>query len=405
MMSTVESIGFCHLDFNRFMFTKKITNILLLLSLGVFLFGTGLKLGQYKEKIERIGQLNNSVFNTKRSPLLDDKNLDFELFWETWEELERKFIDKSKIDKQKMYFGAIKGMVSALEDPYTFFLTPEENKESRDDLAGKFEGIGAQLGLQDNRITVVAPLKNSPAQKSGIKAGDFINEVDEKSTKGWTLPPAVSKIRGTRGTKVKLTLERSSKEFEVVIVREQIKVESVEISYEKRKNQSVAIIKLNQFGDNTNDEWDKTAEEIAEKWQRDEIKGLIIDLRDNPGGYLDGSVYVASEFLPKGKLVVKQTSTTQDEKSYQVKREGKLLDIPLVVIINKGSASASEILAGALRDYKRARLIGEKKTKKRTPLNRKKDSEAKKKKKTFYQWPRRFRRVILIPPKAGEGSP
>ena len=360
MMSTVESIGFCHLDFNRFMFTKKITNILLLLSLGVFLFGTGLKLGQYKEKIERIGQLNNSVFNTKRSPLLDDKNLDFELFWETWEELERKFIDKSKIDKQKMYFGAIKGMVSALEDPYTFFLTPEENKESRDDLAGKFEGIGAQLGLQDNRITVVAPLKNSPAQKSGIKAGDFINEVDDKSTKGWTLPQAVSKIRGTRGTKVKLTLERSSKEFEVVIVREQIKVESVEISYEKRKNQSVAIIKLNQFGDNTNDEWDKTAEEIAEKWQRDEIKGLIIDLRDNPGGYLDGSVYVASEFLPKGKLVVKQTSTTQDEKSYQVKREGKLLDIPLVVIINKGSASASEILAGALRDYKRARLIGEK---------------------------------------------
>ena len=360
MMSTVESIGFCHLDFNRFMFTKKITNILLLLSLGVFLFGTGLKLGQYKEKIERIGQLNNSVFNTKRSPLLDDKKLDFELFWETWEELERKFIDKSKIDKQKMYFGAIKGMVSALEDPYTFFLTPEENKESRDDLAGKFEGIGAQLGLQDNRITVVAPLKNSPAQKSGIKAGDFINEVDDKSTKGWTLPQAVSKIRGTRGTKVKLTLERSSKEFEVVIVREQIKVESVEISYEKRKNQSVAIIKLNQFGDNTNDEWDKTAEEIAEKWQRDEIKGLIIDLRDNPGGYLDGSVYVASEFLPKGKLVVKQTSTTQDEKSYQVKREGKLLDIPLVVIINKGSASASEILAGALRDYKRARLIGEK---------------------------------------------
>ncbi|OGK12493.1 hypothetical protein A2859_03185 [Candidatus Roizmanbacteria bacterium RIFCSPHIGHO2_01_FULL_37_16b] len=359
-MSTVESIGFCHLDFNRFMFTKKITNILLLLSLGVFLFGTGLKLGQYKEKIERIGQLNNSVFNTKRSPLLDDKKLDFELFWETWEELERKFIDKSKIDKQKMYFGAIKGMVSALEDPYTFFLTPEENKESRDDLAGKFEGIGAQLGLQDNRITVVAPLKNSPAQKSGIKAGDFINEVDDKSTKGWTLPQAVSKIRGTRGTKVKLTLERSSKEFEVVIVREQIKVESVEISYEKRKNQSVAIIKLNQFGDNTNDEWDKTAEEIAEKWQRDEIKGLIIDLRDNPGGYLDGSVYVASEFLPKGKLVVKQTSTTQDEKSYQVKREGKLLDIPLVVIINKGSASASEILAGALRDYKRARLIGEK---------------------------------------------
>ena len=342
------------------MFAKKITSILLLLSLAIFIFGSGFKLGQYKTKLNSLQLLNKSVFNTPNISSSIEKNLDFGLFWEAWGELEKKFIDKDKIDIQKMYYGAIKGMVSSLEDPYTFFLTPEENKESKDDLAGKFEGIGAQLGLKDNRIIIVAPLKNSPAKRAGIKAGDFINKVDDKSTKSWTLPQAVSKIRGPRGTKVKLTLDRDSKEFDLVIVREQIKVESVELSYEKKKNQTVAHLKLNQFGDNTNDEWEIAVDEVSAKWQKGEIKGLIIDVRDNPGGYLDSSVYLASEFLPLGKLVVKQTSTTQDAKSYEVNRQGKLLDIPLVVIINKGSASASEILAGALRDYKRAKLVGEK---------------------------------------------
>ncbi|OGK24669.1 hypothetical protein A3A46_01385 [Candidatus Roizmanbacteria bacterium RIFCSPLOWO2_01_FULL_37_13] len=342
------------------MFRKKITNIILLLSITVFIFGSGFKLGQYKTREDSIQQLNKSVFNISNSASTAEKNLNFSLFWEAWGELEKKFIEKDKIDVQKMYYGAIKGMVSSLDDPYTFFLTPEENKESKDDLAGKFEGIGAQLGLQGNRIVIVAPLKNSPAKRAGIKAGDLINKVDDKSTKGWTLPQAVSKIRGAEGTKVKLTLERDAKEFELMIVREQIKVESVELNYEKKKNQTIAHLKLNQFGDNTNDEWDIAVDEISSKWQKGEIKGLILDLRDNPGGYLDSSVYLASEFLPRGKMVVKQTSTTQDIKTYNVDREGKLLDIPLIAIINKGSASASEILAGALRDYKRARLVGEK---------------------------------------------
>src|SRR3989338_3068160 len=342
------------------MFRKKITNIILLLSITVFIFGSGFKLGQYKTREDSIQQLNKSVFNISNSASTAEKNLNFSLFWEAWGELEKKFIEKDKIDVQKMYYGAIKGMVSSLDDPYTFFLTPEENKESKDNLAGKFEGIGAQLGLQGNRIVIVAPLKNSPAKRAGIKAGDLINKVDDKSTKGWTLPQAVSKIRGAEGTKVKLTLERDAKEFELMIVREQIKVESVELNYEKKKNQTIAHLKLNQFGDNTNDEWDIAVDEISSKWQKGEIKGLILDLRDNPGGYLDSSVYLASEFLPRGKMVVKQTSTTQDIKTYNVDREGKLLDIPLIAIINKGSASASEILAGALRDYKRARLVGEK---------------------------------------------
>ena len=170
----------------------------------------------------------------------------------------------------------------------------------------------------------------------------------------------MSKIRGTKGTKVKLTLERNNKEEEITIVRGQIKVDSVELTYENKNNQTFAVIKVNQFGDNTNDEWDSAVSEVSQKWQSKQIRGLVLDLRDNPGGYLDGSVYLASEFLPIGELVVKQTSTVESTKIYKVERQGQLLDIPLTVLINKGSASASEILAGALRDHKKAALVGEK---------------------------------------------
>ncbi len=330
--------------------SKKITNILLFLSLAVLLFGSGYRLGERQASLKR-GQSPKENIVTA-----DKKNIDFSLFWEAWDKLEQKFIDKKKLNPQQMFYGAIKGMVSSLEDPYTFFLTPDENKKSKDDLEGRFEGIGAQLGLKDKRVIIIAPLKDSPAERAGVKAGDFINKVDDRSTTNWTLSQAVAKIRGPKGTKVKLSLERNGKEFSVEIVRETIRVASVELSYKNK----VAILKLNQFGENTNDEWDEAIEKIKLDWERKNIKGLVLDVRDNPGGYLESSVYLASEFLPRGKLVVKQESTTTPDKEYAVLRRGRLLEIPLVVLVNKGSASASEILAGALRDHKRAVLIGEK---------------------------------------------
>ncbi len=333
------------------MFNKKITNLILFLAVAVFLFGSGYKLGEYKTRTT--GSPNNSLLKTSR-------NFDFSLFWETWDKLSQNYIDKGKLNQQNMYYGAIKGMVASVGDPYTFFLTPDENKATKEDLGGKFEGIGAQLGLKDNRVIVVAPIKDSPAMKAGVRAGDYINKVDGQLTKNWTLPETVTKIRGPKGTKVALTLERDSKEFDVIITREQINVSSVDLTYETKNNQKLANLKLSQFGDNTNDEWDKAVDEVVTKWQNKEIKGMILDLRDNPGGYLESSVYVASEFLPVGKTVVKQESSTSENKTYEVSREGRLLDIPLVVLINKGSASAAEILAGALRDYKRAKLVGEK---------------------------------------------
>ena len=339
---------------------NKLINTVLLLSLCVFLFGSGYRLGQSNNNFVQ----KNTSFNIL-SPLDNKQKVDFSLFWETWNQVEQKFVDKGKIDAKKMYYGAIKGMVASLDDPYTFFLTPSENKQTKDDLGGKFEGIGAQLGLKDSRIVIIAPLKNSPAEKAGVKTGDFINKVDNVTTKGLTLPATVAKIRGPKGTNVKLTLERNAKEIDLTITRDQITVDSIEISFENSANcqnncPKVAYLKLNQFIDNTNDEWDNATDKILSYWRKGEIKGLVLDLRDNPGGYLDSSVYLASEFIPQGKIVVKQESAKGDSKNYYVRRNGKLTDIPIAVLINKGSASASEILAGALRDYKRAKLVGEK---------------------------------------------
>lgn len=339
---------------------NKITNIFFILSVIILLFGSGYKFGEYKTVRSSIQGSNYSVINAQ-----NNSPIDFSLFWQVWDQVQQKFVDKKKIDNKKMFMGAIKGMVASLDDPYTFFLTSDENRQSKNDLGGKFEGIGAQLGLKDNRIVIIAPIKKSPAEQAGVRAGDFINKVNGQLTKGWTLAQAVSKIRGNKGTKVKLTLERNSKEFDVTIVRDQILVASVELTYDKANTCSqncnqVAILKINQFGDTTNDEWDKAVSEIQNKYDNKEIKALVLDLRDNPGGYLESSVYLASEFLPENKVVVKQESTNKTDKTYYVERTGKLLTIPMVVLINKGSASASEILSGALRDYKRAKLIGEK---------------------------------------------
>ena len=343
----------------------KVTNWLLIFSLAVLLFGSGYKLGEFKALDGSKRGVSHAVTNAAVPDSFKSKNIDFSLFWETWDKVEQKFIDKKKIDPQKMYYGALKGLVASLDDPYTFFLTPEENKESKADLAGKFEGIGAQLGLKDGKIVIIAPLKNSPAEKVGVQAGDYIVKIDGQSTKGLTLTQAVTKIRGKKGTPVKLTLSRNNKELDVTITRDQIIVNSVELSFEgkngcKSNCDRVAILKVNQFGENTNDEWDKAVEQVKQAWDQKKIKGLVIDLRDNPGGFLESSVYLASESLPTGKLVVKQESSTSENREYDVTRDGKLLDIPVVVILNKGSASASEIFAGALRDYKRAQLVGEK---------------------------------------------
>lgn len=336
------------------MLLNKLTRRLFVLSAAVFLFGLGFKLGEYRASREIVRVDGLKIKNLKEEA--ETRNLDFAVFWEAWDRLNEKFVDKKRLDPQTMFYGAIRGMVASVEDSYTFFLTPEENQLSKDDLGGRFEGIGAQLGLKNGRIIVIAPLKNSPAEKAGVKAGDAIIKVDGQPTERWTLFEAVSKIRGKQGTTVSITLERNDKEIDVKITRDEIKVPSVELLIEG----DVAILKLIKFGDDTINEWDKAVSRIVKARRLNQVRGMVLDMRDNPGGYLDGSVYIAAEFLPQGRLVVKQEYSDGSSEEHTVKRVGRLLDIPMVVLINKGSASASEIVAGAIRDWKRAKLIGEK---------------------------------------------
>jgi len=284
-----------------------------------------------------------------------DKDLDFSLFWTAWDRLFANYLDKTAISSQEMIYGAIKGMVSSLGDPYTVFLPPQENKEAKEDLDGAFEGVGIQLGYIDEQLAVIAPLSGMPAEKVGVKAGDLILKVDEKETLDMTLPEAVTLIRGPKGTTVKLTLlhQGETEPYVAEIVRSTIIVPSVEVVF---LEENIAHLKLTRFGERTSDQWAMAVNQILT--HQPTVKGVILDLRNNPGGYLSGSVFIASEFLSSG-VVVKQENAAGNQENYSVDRQGMLLHQPLVVLVNQGSASASEIVAGALQEYKRARIVGE----------------------------------------------
>lgn len=351
-----------------------IRKYILILALLILSGGIGYRLGERRFGVS-ITSDKRVVINQK-SP--DSVAVDFSLFWDVWQRLRRDFIDRASIDSQKMVWGAIGGMVNSLDDPYTSFLPPKENKEFKEDLGGAFEGIGAQLGMKDGHVIVIAPLKASPAEKAGIHPGDWIVKVNTEETINWSVQQAVTKIRGPRGTTVTLTIlhDTDQKPIDITIIRQTITVPSVE-SWVKAANDikeisgltanaklthslgKIAYLRLSRFGDHTNEDWDKAVADIVRAKQTNgSIKGLIFDLRNNPGGYLEGSVFIASEFIKSG-TVVSQVNSDQSKQDFPVTRRGKLLDIPLVVLINKGSASASEIVAGALRDHKRATLVGE----------------------------------------------
>ncbi len=286
-------------------------------------------------------------------------NLDFKLFWDTWDLLSRSYFDKKAINPNKLFYGALSGMVSAVGDPYTFFLPPEVQKSSREELNGSFEGVGIQIGFnKDRRLVVIAPLDGTPAKKTGIKAQDIIVKIDDADTTNMTLPEAVHLIRGPKGTQINLTIFREGETDTRVftLTRESIIVKSVELNFkETQESKKVAIIKLSRFGERTEDEWNSAVSQLI----NNNPDGVVLDMRNNPGGFLEGAVFIASEFLEGGDVVLQENS--EGEKApFKVNRSGKLTKISLVVLINKGSASASEIVAGALQDRKRAKLVGEK---------------------------------------------
>ena len=307
-------------------------------------------------------------------------SVNFTPFWTVWEKLLAGYYDKSKLDQQKMLNGAISGMVSSLGDPFTLYLPPVQNNDFKEGLAGQFSGIGAELGTKDKAIIVISPLDGSPAQKSGIKAGDAIVTVDGQSTVGWNISQAVEKIRGPKGTQVALGIIRkdNSKKIDIKITRDVINVKSVAMETRsanctkdgckivsktdtcKGSCTGFLYIRLSQFGDNTNQEWLNLVGNMSQRVKNDKnIKGIVFDLRNNPGGYLTDATFIASEFLDKGKAVVSQDNGVTDKSTMYVTRDGLFTKEKVIVLINKGSASAAEIVSGALRDNNRAKLVGE----------------------------------------------
>lgn len=298
-----------------------------------------------------------------------EKNADMSLFWQVWDTLAGKYYDKTKMIPSQMVYGAISGMVSSLGDPYTMFLPPSQNKIVNEDLSGSFEGVGIEIGYRKSNLAVIAPLKGSPAEKAGVKAGDFIIHIKD-ANKGvdvdsfdMPITQAVTHIRGPKGTVVTLTLVREGvvEPIAVDITRAKLDVPSVELSFVGDKS-DVALVKINRFGGDTTAEWDKAVREITDKCQVGglQCKGIIIDLRNNPGGYLQSAIDISSDFVPAKTTVVIQENGDGSREEFKSNRLERLGTYKIVILINGGSASASEILSGALRDVGGIKLIGEK---------------------------------------------
>lgn len=324
----------------------------------ILVFSGGYYLGRGGYVVE--GRISRQVrVVQKQTPEAIATTLDMTLFWKSLDELEERYLNKEKLDGESLLYGAISGMVSSFRDPYTAFYTPEQNTAFQEGLEGIYEGIGAQLGFKDEQLVIVSPLKNSPTEKAGVKPGDAILTVNGEATQGWSLPQAVSKIRGQEGTSVTLLLQRDKADtFGVAIVREEIKISSVQLEWVGER-QNIAHLRLLRFGTDTKREWDQKMSDVGYQMSSGVVKGIILDVRSNPGGFLDAAIYLASDFFNDG-VVVKREFAGGKIEEFRVDRVCRLCQLPVVVLVNEGSASASEIVAGAIQTRGRGELVGEK---------------------------------------------
>lgn len=284
-----------------------------------------------------------------------EKEADIGLLWNVWRLLQAQYIEPDALKTNDMVNGAISGLVESIGDPYTVFMTPVENTDFRDALSGHLQGIGAELEERDNQVVVVSPIKGSPAEKAGLLPEDVIVKVNGEDIADQNLNDVVSKIRGQKGTSVTIAVLREEEDdlIDFTIVRDDITVPSTQYEVKKTDNGSIGYLAVYQFGGETMNE----VRVILNNVKPNELKGFIIDLRFNGGGYLDGAVDLVSMFMKEGKVVTVQGREGIGDTQY-VSGEPILGDIPLVVLQNQASASASEITAGALQDYERATIIG-----------------------------------------------
>jgi len=269
-----------------------------------------------------------------------------------WQLLNDEYLYKDKINGEEAAYKAAEGLVQSLKDPYTVFMRPASNKNFQTQIQGEVSGIGAQVEQKNSVLLIVTPLKGSPAEKAGLLPGDEIIAVDGVSLAGLSFEDSVGKVRGPKGSSVKLTVRRNGSDMQVTVLRDTVKVPEIEISFQG----NIAVVKLHQFGSIT----DRDLRSLMVDVQNKNPTGVVLDLRNNPGGLLHAADVVVSNFLPEGSMVAKIVSSQTENKEMTGDPPTILPTVPLVVLVNKGSASASEIVAGALQDAGRAKIVGEK---------------------------------------------
>ncbi len=328
--------------------------VVVVFALGIYL-GAVVNIGSVQERI--LQQKNSEVVGIKQLTEGFSEEVNTGLFWDIWDAVQKKYVEGPS-EEADLFYGAIEGVVAALNDPYSVFLRPEITKQFVADLSGTFEGIGAEIGKREGRLVVVAPLANSPAEQAGLESGDIIVSIDGDEAAPLPLDSAVRKIRGPRDSTVVLEIYRESTDelMDISIVRAPIELTTV--AYE-RLEKNIAYARIAHFNEQTIPKFESVIADVNQA--QNQPAGLIIDLRNNPGGFLDVAVALTSEWLEEGAPIVKEDfyNGAGVDQQYDAHAHHRLPTIPTVVLINGGSASASEILAGALQDHERAIIIGE----------------------------------------------
>jgi carboxyl-terminal processing protease len=327
---------------------KKITKISKILIVGAIFFSMGFYIG-FKNVPET--KKVYGLENIKNSEVAD-----FSEFWRVWNVINERHPGGSNISSEEKMWGAINGLLESLNDPYSYFFTPEEAEELKVDLSGEFFGVGMEVGMREENLVVITPLKNSPAERAGVMPGDIILKIDDVSTQGFSIDRAVKMIRGEKGTTVTLTFARDgeSSPIEISIVRDLVKVPTVD---SKLQSDGIFIISLFDFSRNAEIDFAKALDEFVVS----KSKKLIIDLRGNPGGFLGSSINITSWFLEEGKpIVIEKSAKGKKTNTFRSGSNFLVGDYEMIVLIDGGSASASEIMAGALQENGRAKLLGTK---------------------------------------------
>lgn len=331
---------------NRYFIIGILVIVIIALTGGAFYFGY--QKGTQKPQTVIIRGVNNLEEGK-------EQGIDFSIFWNAWQTLKEKYVDADKVNNQDLVYGAVSGLVDSLKDPNSVFMPPSDAKKFSEDIRGQFSGIGAEIGIRNEQLVIVAPLKNTPAERAGLRAGDKILKIDDIATYDLNVDEAVKLIRGERGTTVILTILRNGWEEpkEISIVRDIIQVPTLDWEI---KDGNILYLHLYNFYEQAPF---LLYQAIVQSIFHD-IQGIVLDLRDNPGGFLEASVNIAGWFLERGATVVSEEFRSGEKEIFKASGSGLFKDMPMVVLINQGSASASEILAGALRDNRGVKLVGKK---------------------------------------------